>query len=208
MKIRVLAVLAVFAMVPMFVGCGGGDGDDPATDTTVEDTTTTDEGGPAPTDEGGPAPTDEGGPVPTDEGGPVPTDEGTEPVDGAAAEDSQVSVTDEGSQDIPPEPTDVPTGPPDDVTVSDSPTWTEVISVKFSQSGKCGGCHTGGNSGGHNCLSNYQDCLKASTSCNGKTVGECLMDRIEDGTMPPNGGFIPPDWKTELQSWIDAGMPE
>ncbi len=172
----------------------------------TEQVCVTPDDGPPPADEGL-APTD-GGTDPTDDGV-APTDEGTEPPVDASNEDSVTTVTDEGSLDVPPVSNDGPQGPPSDAAgPSDSPTWTEVISVKFSATDKCGGCHTGGGSGGHNCLSNYQDCLKSSFSCPGKTVGACLLDRINDGTMPPAGGFIPPDWKTELGDWIDAGMPE
>jgi len=162
--------------------------------------------GPPPGDDG-PPPGDEG-PEPTDVG-PPQGDESLLPPDGVTGEDSVTTVTDEGSLDVPPEPNDGPQGPPADATgPSDSPTRTAVISVKFSATDKCGGCHTGGGSGGHDCLSNYQDCLKSASSCPNKTVGACMLDRINDGTMPPGGGFIPPDWKTELQAWIDAGMPE
>jgi hypothetical protein len=118
-------------------------------------------------------------------------------------------VDDAGSLDVPSVAGDAPQGPPADAPApSEAPTWTEDIAPNFALSDKCGGCHTGSSSGGHNCLSNYDDCLKASNTCPGKTVGACLLDRINDGTMPPFGGFIPPDWKTELQAWIDAGLPE
>jgi len=157
-----------------------------------------------PVDEGSP-PKDEGS-APFDEG-PVPVDEAPAPVDTGPV-DILGAPTDEGSLDVPPEPNDSSEGPPADVTISDSPTWSEVIVPKFTQANKCGTCHAGDGSGGHNCLSNYQDCLESASSCPGKTVGACMLDRIIDGSMPPGGEFIPPDWKTELQAWIDAGMPQ
>ena len=48
----------------------------------------------------------------------------------------------------------------------------------------CVGCHTGGSNGGTNFGNVYEDNLKPSYYCQGKTVGECVLVRIDDGTMP------------------------
>ena len=74
----------------------------------------------------------------------------------------------------------------------------------------CGGCHTGGTSGGTNFANTYEDNLKPSYYCasEGKTVGECLPVRIDDGSMPTTGpSDITPGERDLLDTWIAAGMP-
>jgi hypothetical protein len=48
----------------------------------------------------------------------------------------------------------------------------------------CSGCHSGGGSGGHNIASSYDDALKDSYYCPGKTKGYCAWVRMGDGMKP------------------------
>ena len=75
--------------------------------------------------------------------------------------------------------------------------------------GACTGCHTGGASGGTNFASVYADNLKDSYYCAGQSVGECVVQRMDDNTMPPGGGanVSAPD-RALLDEWIAGGMPE
>lgn len=53
---------------------------------------------------------------------------------------------------------------------------------------KCDTCHTTGGSGGGNFASLYSATQLASYYCPGKTKGECMLVRVQDGTMPLGAG--------------------
>jgi hypothetical protein len=63
--------------------------------------------------------------------------------------------------------------------------------------------------------------VKISKVCAGKKVGECALQRIKAGTMPPGGkctgdpvkdagksGCLTQQEQGTIQAWIDSGMPE
>jgi hypothetical protein len=79
----------------------------------------------------------------------------------------------------------------------------------------CSGCHSGGNSGGTNFASSYLDAIDDSNpppnACSGKTVAECTLIRIQDGSMPTSGsimGEISQDQLDTIQDWIEGGYLE
>ena len=101
------------------------------------------------------------------------------------------------------------TGTPDAGPGPTAPTFTNDIQPLLSTAGWCVGCHTGGASGGSNFASVYEDNLKPSYYCSGKTVGECILPRIDDNTMPPGGGLVvTDDQRALIEDWVAAGMPE
>lgn len=72
---------------------------------------------------------------------------------------------------------------------------------------KCGGCHTGGGSGGHNIGVSYADTQLSSYYCPGQTKGQCALVRIQNGTMPPGGvPMVTPAEQATIQAWINGGM--
>ena len=104
------------------------------------------------------------------------------------------------------------------VCVDPEPTtvWADVQPI-FQ--GYCGGCHTGGGSGGHNIGTSYTDSQKASYLCSGKTKGECALVQIQSGYMPlgkgcsgnPTTDAAKPACTTAadqaaIQAWINDGQ--
>ncbi|MBT9559971.1 MAG: hypothetical protein IV100_28330 [Myxococcales bacterium] len=82
------------------------------------------------------------------------------------------------------------------------PTPTYAINVKPIYQSRCGGCHTGGGSGGTNFGSTYVDTQKASSHCPGKVVGACTVVRMTEGSMPQGTA----NERAVIQAWIDGGM--
>lgn len=73
----------------------------------------------------------------------------------------------------------------------------------------CGACHTNQDKGNTNFGAVYEDNLANSYYCPGETVGACVLTRIEDGTMPPNGGSnLGASTQDMIQVWLDGGMPQ
>lgn len=73
----------------------------------------------------------------------------------------------------------------------------------------CGACHTNQNKGNTNFGAVYEDNLANSYYCPGETVGACVLTRVEDGTMPPNGGVsLGTSTQSMVQIWLEGGMPE
>lgn len=106
----------------------------------------------------------------------------------------------------------------------DKVTWDDVYPI-FR--GSCVPCHASGTatagSGGHSIASAdkavaYQASqLRADIAkCDGKTIGECALIRIRDGSMPATGDCQDPKTddcpdaaeQTLIQRWIDDGMLE
>jgi hypothetical protein len=100
-------------------------------------------------------------------------------------------------------------------------TYTEDTQPIYAD--KCEPCHTELGFGGHNIGSEYEDAFLPANNndCDGLTVGECTIIRIQSGEMPQGAGCTGdpeqdadnPDCTTQLeqdliQAWIDAGMPE
>ncbi len=153
----------------------------------------------------------------------MPYDEAGAPIEDVAPEvttepdviEEDTGPEDTGPVDTGPVDTSTPDTGPEDTTTPDAgpgptgPTFTNDIQPIFAANNWCFGCHTGGNSGGSNFASVYEDNLKPSYYCAGKTVGECILPRIDDNTMPPGGGLSVSDEERSLiEDWIDAGMPE
>jgi hypothetical protein len=86
-----------------------------------------------------------------------------------------------------------------------APTYTADVQPIFAA--KCGFCHNGGGSGGHNIGTSYADTQLSSYSCPGLTKGECALVRIKNGSMPGSPPVTPAE-EAILQAWIDAGMPQ
>ena len=125
---------------------------------------------------------------------------------------------DTGAEDTGAEDTVEDTASPEDIVAPDAvsdagpvvegPTFTDDIQPILTGPGWCGGCHSGGSSGGSNFANTYADTQKPSYYCSGKTVGECILPRIDDNTMPPGGLTVSGADRALIESWIDAGMPE
>ncbi|MDX2021851.1 MAG: hypothetical protein SF187_16560 [Deltaproteobacteria bacterium] len=98
-------------------------------------------------------------------------------------------------------------------------TYDGKIKAIFTE--KCGGCHTGGGSGGLD-LRQYSETQKTGgANCAGKKVGECALARIKAGTMPKDKGCsgnpvtdsgkaacLTKAQQDDLQAWIDGGMKQ
>ena len=138
------------------------------------------------------------GPEDTVEEDSEPQDAGPEDTAVSDASDSgsgDATLEDAGASDAGPEPT--------------GPTYTNDIQPLLASAGWCVGCHTGSTLGGSNFANTYEDSLKPSYYCAGVTVGECILVRIDDNTMPPGGGLTVSDAQRGLlEDWIAAGMPE
>ena len=100
----------------------------------------------------------------------------------------------------------------DGACVDPTPTPTYTDDVKPILEAACNSCHTAGSSGGTSFGSSYEDTQKNSYYCDGKTVGECTIVRIQDGSMqPPNkpqADEVSAEDQAIIQAWIDGGMPE
>lgn len=69
---------------------------------------------------------------------------------------------------------------------------------------KCGSCHTGGGSGGHNIGVSYADTQLPSGYCPGHTIGYCALVRIQNGSMPGSG--VTAQEQATIQAWITGGQ--
>lgn len=74
----------------------------------------------------------------------------------------------------------------------------------------CANCHKGNapkSCKGNACIiSFYQDTQKNAKSCFGKTVGECSLQRMINGSMPPGPGKVPQAAVDIIQAWVDDGQ--
>lgn len=86
---------------------------------------------------------------------------------------------------------------------------------------KCGPCHTTAAAGGSNHASSYEDTQKASIACDGARVYECILQRVQDGSMPEDGDCtgdpaadadnarcLTAAEQQLLEAWVAAGAPE
>ena len=94
----------------------------------------------------------------------------------------------------------------EDEPVEDPPTYYEHVQPILLQF--CGGCHSGGGSGGHDIASNYVDAFKTSGSCGGIMVGPCALELINNGSMPPGPLELPPGEIQIIDDWVNGGMLE
>ncbi len=88
----------------------------------------------------------------------------------------------------------------------EGPTWADIRPILNAS---CGGCHGGSGSGGTDFAISYTDNLEPSNFCVGETVGACIISRIQDGSMPPNGkpnGVSGADLAL-IEGWVMADMP-
>ncbi|MFT5432542.1 MAG: hypothetical protein ACI9OJ_003241 [Myxococcota bacterium] len=90
-----------------------------------------------------------------------------------------------------------------------TPTYDGQIQAMLQNN--CAGCHTGGNSGGHNIANSYAEASKNNSgggACSGTTtVAECAVKRIMNGSMPLGGSVSAAD-KLIYQAWADGGFLE
>ncbi|MEZ4293912.1 MAG: hypothetical protein R3B70_02965 [Polyangiaceae bacterium] len=87
------------------------------------------------------------------------------------------------------------------------PLVSYATDVKPIFANRCGPCHTGNGSGGHNIGLNYADTQLASYYCPGHTKGYCALVRIQDGSMPAgNPGSVPAAEQATIQAWIAGGQ--
>ena len=87
-------------------------------------------------------------------------------------------------------------------------TYTEakVVLQKYCAGG---GCHGPGTQGGHNLADTYNNANDDSYYCDGMTKAECLVVRIEDGSMPQGApNTVEAADLDLLKAWVDAGWPE
>lgn len=101
-------------------------------------------------------------------------------------------------------------------------TWAEIHPIFVAS---CGGCHgsnspsggSGGQSIGSADIDVAYDAAMLSADiakCAGKTIAECALLRIEDGSMPPSGACRNPpspscpstESQDLIQRWLDSGM--
>ncbi len=90
------------------------------------------------------------------------------------------------------------------------PTYAEVQAEVLEVS--CVPCHKGNTagtcSGGACFVSHYSDTQKASNVCPGKTVAECMLSRVEEGSMPMGSPFSLSAQQHELlEAWVTGGAP-
>jgi len=136
-------------------------------------------------------------------------EEDTGPEDTAVEDTTNEDTADSSAEDIGVEDIGVEDAGVEDAPGPTTPTFTNDIQPMLADVLWCAGCHTGGNNGGSNFASVYEDNLKPSYYCPGKTVGECILPRIDDNSMPPGGGLVVSDEERALmEDWIAAGMPE
>ena len=115
--------------------------------------------------------------------------------------------------DAPATPDAAPIGP------ADGPTYVDDVQPLLQA--KCGPCHVSGGAGGVNHASSVADAHRDSSACAGQKVFECILVRVQDGSMPPGGactGDPAADAGNErcltaaeqdlLADWIEAGAPE
>ena len=158
----------------------------------------------------------------------MPFDQVGAPVEDTSPQDTTTQDTttqdtveeDIGPEDVATEDVPTPDAVPQDADTQDAdtqdagpgptgPTYANDIQPILAEGGWCAGCHTGGGNGGSNFASVYEDNLKPSYYCGGKTVGECILVRIDDNTMPPGGGLVLSDEQRAMfEDWIADGMPE
>lgn len=156
--------------------------------------------------------------------------------DTGAPDATDTTTTDTATPDVadtaPPDDTATPndTGAPDvaDTSPGDVAAVTRFSDIHQIFVSDCGGCHTGATpssgSGGHalgaaDVSVAYQASQKLANiaKCSGKTVGECALIRIKDGSMPasgdcnntPKGEKCPTEaMQALIQAWIDDGQLE
>lgn len=138
----------------------------------------------------------------------------TETVEEVAAETVQEVTPTETVEETSPE------------VVVEKVTWDDVYAIFAADCTPCHNSQTpgGGPSGGHSIGSTNKAIAYAASQknaniakCSGKTVGECALIRIKDGSMPasgdcsrdPKGPKCPDsDEQALIQQWIDDGQLE
>jgi hypothetical protein len=102
---------------------------------------------------------------------------------------------------------------------SGDPTYTEDIRPILEA--KCDPCHTTEGAGGFNHATDYDATQQPSEVCAGKQVYECMLVRVQNGSMPENAGCTgDPTQDADnascltaaeqdlLAAWVAAGAPE
>jgi len=153
-----------------------------------------------------------------DTGSPDVADTTADTADTGAPDVADTSPTDTADSS---EPAD--TSPVDAADVTAITRFADIHQIFVNS---CGACHTGATassgSGGHSLGAAdvavaYQASQKAANigKCSGKTVGECALIRIKDGSMPatgdcattPKGAKCPTlEMQDAIQAWIDDGQ--
>lgn len=96
-----------------------------------------------------------------------------------------------------------------DVAIPDRVTWSTVQPVYFRN---CGGCHGGQGSGGTNFAVNYDDVIAESDSCppdplfRPRTVAQCAVERVDSGTMPPDGVHVSGPDTEIMRRFLSSGL--
>ena len=99
--------------------------------------------------------------------------------------------------------------------------WTTYSAqIQPVLSAKCTPCHTGAGLGGHNLGQSGGDGLDLSNACPGLTVGQCALQRVQDGSMPVAAGCsgdpaldagnpacLTQEEQDLLEAWVWHGMP-
>lgn len=87
-----------------------------------------------------------------------------------------------------------------------------IFQKRCSGGGAGAGCHAGSTdascAGGACFASSYAATQLPSYYCAGEVKGACTIVRIEDGSMPLDGGKVTTEEREVIQAWIDAGMPQ
>lgn len=251
MRRLTLIAIVVFSSAALVAACSSDDDAGTAQDTAASasgdqggatgDAGDSPDGATTPDPGGGP------GPGPADVGG-GPGPDTTPPTDAGASTDAAVEgvcgdgvcAPDEGAVDCPQDCCQSPDGTagcgdgfchadpgcgesadtcPDDCGGASTVTWTADVQPILQN--RCGPCHAGGRSGGHNGATSYADTQADSYYCQGKKKGDCFVVRVLDGSMP-QGARCTGDPATDagndrcltqaeidvLQAWADGGLPE
>ena len=92
-----------------------------------------------------------------------------------------------------------------------APTYEDDISQIFVE--HCSPCHNGLKEGNHNIAEYFEDTQQAANHdlCIGMTVGECALELINAGIMPPpseDATEVTEPQKKLLEAWIEGGQKQ
>ncbi|MBT9559990.1 MAG: hypothetical protein IV100_28425 [Myxococcales bacterium] len=96
-----------------------------------------------------------------------------------------------------------------DVVIPERVTWSVVQPVYLRN---CGGCHGGQSRGGTDFAIDYDDAVAESDSCppdhllRPLRVAQCAVERVDAGTMPPNGVQVSEADAEIMRRFLSSGL--